>query len=51
MGFDPVTIDALVERMGVAPESITGELVTLELAGRVAALPGGYWQRIDSPGA
>jgi DNA processing protein len=48
MGFDPVTIDALVERTGVAPESITGELVRLELAGRVAALPGGYWQRIEA---
>ena len=51
MGYDPVTIDALVERTGVAPESITGELVTLELAGRVAALPGGYWQRVEPPNA
>jgi DNA processing protein len=46
MGYDPVTVDALVERTHAAPESITAELVTLELAGRVAALPGGYWQRL-----
>ena len=47
MGFDPVTIDALAERTGAAPESITAELVTLELEGRVAALPGGHWQRVE----
>lgn len=48
MGYDPVTIDALVERTGAPPESITAELVTLELAGRIAAMPGGYWQRLGS---
>ena len=46
MGYDPVTVDQLVERTGAAPESITAELVTLELAGRVAPLPGGYWQTL-----
>jgi DNA processing protein len=46
MGYDPVTVDQLVERTGAAPESITAELVTLELAGRIAPLPGGYWQTL-----
>lgn len=46
MGYDPVGVDALVARMRVAPEAITAELVTLELAGEIAALPGGYWQRL-----
>lgn len=46
MGYDPVTVDQLVERTGAAPESITAALVTLELAGRVAPLPGGYWQTL-----
>lgn len=46
MGYDPVTVDALVERTGAPAESITSELVTLELAGRISALPGGYWQRL-----
>jgi DNA processing protein len=45
MGYDPVSVDALVERTGAAAESIAAALVTLELDGRVAALPGGYWQR------
>jgi DNA processing protein len=48
MGYDPVTVDELVDRMGAAPESIAAELVTLELAGRVAPLPGGYWQTLAS---
>ena len=46
MGYDPVSIDALVERTGSAVQSVTGELVTLELDGRIASLPGGYWQRL-----
>jgi DNA processing protein len=46
MGYDPVGVDALVARMNAAPEAITAELVTLELAGEIAALPGGYWQRL-----
>jgi DNA processing protein len=46
MGYDPVSIDALVERTGASAQSIAAELVTLELDGRIAALPGGYWQRL-----
>lgn len=45
MGYDPVSVDVLVARMRAAPEAIVAELVTLELAGTVAALPGGFWQR------
>lgn len=47
MGYDPVTVDALVARTGSAPDAVTAELVTLEIDGRVAALPGGHWQRVD----
>jgi len=46
MGYDPVGVDALVARTNVAPEAIVAALVTLELSGEVAALPGGRWQRI-----
>ena len=46
MGYDPVSVDALVARTHCAPESITADLVTLELAGEIAPLPGGYWQRL-----
>lgn len=45
MGYDPVGVDALVARTSVAPEAIVAALVTLELSGEIAALPGGRWQR------
>jgi len=46
MGYDPVSVDALVARTRAAPQAITAELVTLELAGEIAPLPGGLWQRL-----
>jgi DNA processing protein len=46
MGYDPVTVDALAERLRASVQSIASELVTLELAGRVSPLPGGFWQRV-----
>ena len=46
MGYDPVSVDALVERTGAAVQSITAELMTLELDGRIASLSGGFWQRL-----
>lgn len=42
---DPVDIDALVARTGLAAPAVTAELTELELAGIVASLPGGRWQR------
>jgi DNA processing protein len=47
MGHDPVTLDTLIARTGLAPATLTAELVSLELAERVGVLPGGYWQRRD----
>jgi DNA processing protein len=47
MGHDPVTLDTLIARTGLAPATLTAELVRLELAERVGVLPGGYWQRRD----
>lgn len=46
MGYDPVTIDVLVERTRASAEAISSELVVLELDGRVSSLPGGRWQRV-----
>ncbi len=46
MGFDPVDIDSLCRRAGLPAERVSGELLRLELAGRVAALPGGLFQRL-----
>jgi len=46
MGFDPVGMDALVERSGLTSESLSAMLLVLELEGRVTSLPGGRYQRI-----
>lgn len=46
MGFDPIDIDSLCARAGLSPEQVSSELLRLELAGRVAVLPGGLYQRL-----
>jgi DNA processing protein len=46
LGFEPATIDVLVERTGLPGESIASMLLILELEGCVAALPGGRYDRI-----
>jgi DNA processing protein len=46
MGFDPVTLDALVARTGRSPSDLNTHLLDLELDGRVARLPGQLFQRI-----
>ena len=46
LGFDPVSLDALVARTGVAPAWLQGQLLELELQGKIARLPGGLFQRI-----
>lgn len=47
MGFDPVDVDSLCTRAGLTAEQVSAELLRLELAGRVAALPGGLFQRLN----
>lgn len=47
MGPDPVGVDSLCTRAGRSAEEIAAELLRLELAGRVAALPGGRYQRLN----
>ena len=46
LGHDPCDLDALVERTGLATDLLLGELLTLELAGLIATLPGGRYQRL-----
>ena len=46
MGFDPVAIDTLATRAELAAQEISTQLLTLELEGRVASLPGGLYQRL-----
>jgi len=47
MGHDPVDVDALCSRAGMSAEQVSSELLRLELDGRVAALPGGLYQRLE----
>jgi DNA processing protein len=47
MGFDPVDVDSLCARARLPAERVSAELLRLELAGRIAALPGGRYQRIN----
>jgi DNA processing protein len=48
LGFDPVSLDALVARTGTAPAWLQGRLLELELEGKVARLPGGLFQRVGA---
>jgi DNA processing protein len=45
LGFDPVTLDALGARTGWPTADLLARLLTLELDGQVARLPGGLYQR------
>ncbi|HKQ30009.1 MAG TPA: DNA-processing protein DprA [Burkholderiales bacterium] len=46
LGHDPATLDHLVERSGLTAHAVSSMLVTLELEGIVAAMPGGRFQRM-----
>jgi DNA processing protein len=48
LGFDPVSLDTLVERTGCAPADLQARLLELELQGDVSRLPGGLFQRVGS---
>ena len=45
LGYDPVGLDALVARTGIPRATLQAQLLELELAGDVARLPGGLFQR------
>jgi DNA processing protein len=46
LGFDPVSLDALVARTGMSTAALLAQLLALELDGQVARLPGGLFQRM-----
>ncbi len=46
MGYEPVDLDTLSARLGLPVERLSSELLRLEMEGRVAALPGGRFQRL-----
>jgi len=47
MGFDPIDVDSLCARSGLSADQVSSQLLRLELAGLVTALPGGLFQRLD----
>ncbi|MBI3376084.1 MAG: DNA-protecting protein DprA [Betaproteobacteria bacterium] len=47
IGFDPVDFDSLCARAGLPAERVSAQLLRLELDGRIAALPGGRYQRLN----
>jgi DNA processing protein len=46
MGFGPISIDTLVTRSGLTPETVSSMLLTLELQGHVSST-GGLYSRTD----
>ncbi|MGZ2743055.1 DNA-processing protein DprA [Burkholderia stagnalis] len=49
LGYGPVTYEWLAERSGLPDDALHQTLLALELAGRVAGLPGGRFVRLDAP--
>ncbi|MEN9480106.1 MAG: hypothetical protein RLZZ298_1501 [Pseudomonadota bacterium] len=46
LGHAPCALDELVERTGLRADQLLGELLTLELSGQLATLPGNRYQRL-----
>lgn len=46
LGHDPIGLDALIARTGIPAPLLQAQLLELELAGQVARLPGGLFQRV-----
>lgn len=46
LGFDPCDIDTLCSRCGLKSDAVSSLLTQLEIEERVAALPGGLYQRL-----
>jgi DNA processing protein len=45
LGHDPQSLDTLIDRCGWPAPQLSAHLLTLELDGRIARLPGGLYQR------
>ena len=50
LGFDPVSVEVLLQRTGLDIASLQSALLEHELAGEVARLPGGFFQRVRPVG-
>jgi len=45
LGHDPLSLDGLISRCGWPAPALSAHLLTLEIDGLVARLPGGLYQR------
>jgi DNA processing protein len=45
LGFDPASIDQMVDRSGLKPEVVASMLLILELEGRIESMPGAVYVR------
>ncbi len=48
LGFEPTSVDALLDSTGLSSESVASLLLILELEGRIESLPGGHYIRVGS---
>jgi DNA processing protein len=48
LGFEPTSVDALLDCTGLSSESVASMLLILELEGRIESLPGGRYIRVGS---
>lgn len=46
LGDDPADISSLADRCGLTAETVCAMLLSLELAGQVVIMPGGFYQRV-----
>jgi DNA processing protein len=46
MGYDPISLDELVERLGLTAQTLSSILLSMELQGLVETLPGGRFGRL-----
>lgn len=44
-GYDPVSVDELVERSGLTPAAVSSMLIEMELDGLISPEPGGFYRR------
>ncbi len=49
MGHDPVSVDELIQLTGLGPSDCAAQLSLLEIEGRIEAIDGGRFVRLESP--
>jgi DNA processing protein len=49
MGHDPVSVDQLIQMTGLGPSECAAQLSLLEIEGRIEAIDGGRFVRLESP--